>query len=294
MKTMKIGVAGLGRMGGIFAKRLLEGGFDLSVWNRSPEKAADIVEQGAIWCDTPMALANACDIILISMANGDALDTVFSSADGFLSAKLDGKLLIDTSTVSPGLIHALSDRVSAAGGLFIDAPVLGSVGPALQGKVVFLVGGPEETIDRARPMFDVLGRKVIAMGTVGSGMTMKLVINLHLVTYWHSLAEAIAMGSRSGIDLEVMLAVLEDSPMATPALSGKKEILLGRSKAIGFDIRGVVKDMTTALDLAGTQHSDARTAVEALAGFRLAVAEGFGDDDVAAIVGAVIRRTTEE
>lgn len=293
MKTMKIGVAGLGRMGGIFAKRLFEAGFDLSVWNRSREKADGLVDHGVSWCDTPAALANACDIILISMANEDALDTVFSGTDGFLSAKLDGKLLTDTSTVSPGLIHALSGRVTAAGGLFIDAPVLGTVGPALQGKIVFLVGGPAEAIEQARPMFEVLGRKVIPMGPVGSGMTMKLVVNLHLVTYWHSLAEAVAMGSASGVGLEAMLAVFEDSPMATPALSAKKEILLGRSKDIGFDIRGVVKDMTTALDLARTNHSDARTGVEALKGFKLAIDEGLGDHDVAAIVAAVTRRSTE-
>ena len=293
MKTMKIGVAGLGRMGGIFAKRLLEAGFDLSVWNRSRKKAAGHVDLGASWCASPAELTSACDIILISMADEEALNAVFSGADGFLSAKLDGKLLIDTSTVSPGLIHALSDRVTAAGGLFIDAPVLGTVGPALQGKIVFLVGGPVEAIERAQPVFDALGRKVISMGAVGSGVTMKLVVNLHLVTYWHSLAEAVAMGSASGIGLEAMLSVFEDSPMATPALSGKKDILLGRSKDIGFDIRGVVKDMTAALDLARTNRSDARTGIEALKGFKLAIDEGLGDHDVAAIVAAVTERSTE-
>ncbi len=293
MKAMNLGVAGLGRMGGIFANRLSEAGFNLSVWNRSREKSTDLVERGAAWCSSPAALAEANEVILISMADEEALNALFSGPGGLLASKLDGKLLIDTSTVSPEVIRSISRRVAAQGGLFIDAPVLGTVGPARQGKVVFLVGGPTHAIERARPIFDVLGRKVIPMGEVGSGMTMKLVINLHLATYWHSLAEAIAMGAGSGIGLDAMLSVLEDSPVATAALSGKKDILLGRSDVIGFDISGVVKDMRTALDLAATIQSDARTAVEAMKGFSLAADEGLGDKDVAAIVAAVCARTGE-
>lgn len=287
---MKIGLAGLGRMGGIFADRLLEAGFDLSLWNRSREKAIALADRGAGWCESPAALATSSDIVLTSMANAAALEAVFSGPDGFLSAPLDGKLLVDTSTVAPDLIRSLSDRVAAAGGVLVDAPILGTVGPARQGKIVFLVGGPAEATERARPVFDVLGRKVIPMGAVGSGMTMKLVVNLHLATYWYSVAEAMAMGTKSGIGLETLIAVLEDSPVATAALAGKKDILLGRSNDIGFDMRGVAKDLMTALDLARTNRSDARTGMQALEGFNLAIEEGFGDDDVAAIVEAVAKR----
>ena len=105
-----------------------------------------------------------------------------------------------------------------------------------------------------------------------------------------SLAEAIAMGTKNGIGLEDILAVLEDSPVATAALAGKKEILLGRSNDIGFDIRGVRKDLATALELARSSRADARTGGGALDGFSKAIEQGFGDSDVAAIVDAVTER----
>lgn len=290
---MKIGIAGLGRMGGIFAGRLLEAGFGLSVWNRSREKAVVLVDRGAQWCESPAALVDACDLVLISMANSDALESIFSGPNGFFATSLHGKLLIDTSTVNPELIRSLSDRTVHLGGTFVDGPVMGTVGPARQGQIVILAGGPEEALDRARPMFDIISRKVIHMGPAGSGATMKLVVNLHLATYWHSLAEALAMGAKSGIALDSMLGILENSPVATAALAGKKEIILGRSNDIGFDIRGVQKDLATALALAHATGIDARTGEQALLGFGMAIDEGFGDSDVAAIVEALMKRVVD-
>lgn len=288
--AMKIGLAGLGRMGAIFAGRLLDAGFDVAVWNRSRDKAEPFTERGARWCESPAELIRSSDIVITSMADGAALEAVHAGADGFLQADLTGKLLIDTSTVSPALVKSLAARVEAAGGQFLDSPLLGTVGPARNGQIVFVVGGPSEALERARPVLAALSRKIIPMGAVGTGMTMKLVVNLHLATYWHSLAEAIAMGTKNGIGLEDILAVLEDSPVATAALAGKKEILLGRSNDIGFDIRGVRKDLATALELARSSRADARTGGGALDGFSKAIEQGFGDSDVAAIVDAVTER----
>jgi 3-hydroxyisobutyrate dehydrogenase len=288
--TGKAGVIGLGRMGNIFAGRLLDHGLLESVWNRTTEKAAVFAERGAKMCTAPAGVVADCEVTLVSMASEAALEEVFDGPDGILSASLKGRTIVETSTVRPSFIRRLSDRVIAAGGVLIDAPILGTVGPAREGRVVIVAGGPAEVVDRVRPMLAAISRKVVHMGPIGAGALTKLTVNMHLATYWYSLAESIAMGRRGGLDLEAILHVLTDSPVATSALAGKLPSLLGHAIEIGFDISGVVKDLTASLDLARVTGVTAAAASAALAGFARAVDEGYGESDVAAIVHAVFNR----
>lgn len=282
--TARIGVLGLGRMGGIFARRLVQAGFPVSVWNRTAAKCEPLVALGATSCGTPADLAAACDIIFSSMADEPALTAVFEGEDGVFAADLPGRVLVETSTVRPAFIRNLAARVAEAGGSLVDAPILGTVGPAREGRVVVVAGGSADAIERIRPMLAAISRKLVHMGAVGAGSTTKLVVNMHLATYWHSLAESVAMGRRSGLDLEAILDVLLDSPVATAALKNKLPLLLGESADIGFDIGGVQKDLISALDLAGSAGTDARTAAAALSGFTLAIDAGHRERDVAEIV----------
>lgn len=291
--TARIGVLGLGRMGGIFAERLVQAAFPVCVWNRTAARCEPLVALGATSCRTPAELAEACAIILSSMADEPALKAVFEGEDGVLAADLSGRVVVETSTVRPAFIRNLAAHVADAGGSLVDAPILGTVGPAREGRVVIVAGGSADAIERARPALAAISRKLVHMGAVGAGSTAKLVVNMHLATYWHSLAESVAMGRRSGLDLEAILDVLMDSPVSTAALKGKLPLLLGESVDVGFDIGGVRKDLISALDLAGATGTDARTAAAALSGFALASDAGHGDRDVAAIVQIVMDRDAD-
>jgi 3-hydroxyisobutyrate dehydrogenase len=289
--TIKLGIVGLGRMGSIFASRLLDHGFSVGVWNRTAKKKAPLIERGAIAYNKLGDLAKESEVIVISIADETALESTFSGSGGLLVSTLAGKVLVETSTVGPSFIRSLSDKVVERGGVLVDAPILGTVGPAREGRVVVVAGGPAEAIERARPALAAISRKIVHMGPVGAGSTMKLVVNMHLATYWHSLAESLAMGRKNGLTMDTMLNVLTDSPVATASLIGKLPLLRGESSEIGFNIGGVQKDLSTALAIADSTRTDARTAVAALSGFAAAVEDGWSRDDVARIIRVVFERS---
>jgi 3-hydroxyisobutyrate dehydrogenase len=285
---LRVGVAGLGRMGSIFAGRLLAAGYDVGVWNRTRAKADALAETGARAFGTPAQLVEACDAVIVSVADEEALEAVYGEPGGFLSTDLSGRVLLETSTVAPRVIHSLAARVEAKGGELIDAPILGSTVPARDGKVVVLLGGRGETVERIRSVFDPIGRRAVYTGASGSAAAMKLVVNMHLCTYWQSLAESIAMGERNGLTVPTMVDVLLDSPMATPALASKIPVIRGETSDIGFDIAGVCDVIARTLELADLSGVKAPTAESASVAFEAAKADGYGALDVADIIKAAI------
>src|SRR3954452_24526580 len=138
---MKIGVAGLGKMGSAIAERLIECGHDLVVWNRSPEKMAPLVAKGAVAAKSAAALTGEVEAIVTILFDAEAIDGVYRVSDGILAAELSGKLVIDMSTVRPETPAALAKDVRGRGGVFVECPVGGSTGPARQGKLLGMAGG---------------------------------------------------------------------------------------------------------------------------------------------------------
>ena len=132
---MRVGIAGLGRMGTAIARRLMESGVEISVWNRSPSKYRTLIDAGVVVCGTPRALADRSDLIITMMFDGHALHDVFEGETGFLEANLTGKLFVEMSTVRPEVEEAMAARVAERGGAFMECPVGGTVGPAREGKL---------------------------------------------------------------------------------------------------------------------------------------------------------------
>lgn len=278
---MHVGVIGLGRMGSVFAERLLKRAFDVLVWNRSLSKADSLIAQGADYASTAKELVNRRDVIIVSLADEKALESVYFGADGILSASLAGKVVVETSTVRPLFVQKLAQSVKEREGRLLDAPVLGTVGPAREGKLVFVVGGDSNALEQANLPLALLSRRIIHMGPNGTGSTMKLVVNMLLSVYWQSLAEAVAMGESNGLDFEAMLDVLIDSPVATPALHVKRSLLRGEKANVDFDIAGVQKDLAAALSTASSYTGTAESALKA---YDLAANSGYGREDVTAII----------
>ncbi len=197
---MKLGFAGIGRMGEPMVLRLLGAGFQVTVWNRTRERLANTESAGARIASNLSQLAADSDVILTMVTDDRAVETVYCAPEGLLSLPdMRGRLFCDMSTILPETVKRVAAKVAGRGASFVDAPVAGTVQPAREGRLLVFAGGSAADLERLRPVFSAIARRVEHLGPVGSGAAMKLVHNSLLTTYWGVLAEAIAMGNRYGI-----------------------------------------------------------------------------------------------
>ncbi|MCC6312777.1 MAG: NAD(P)-dependent oxidoreductase [Thermomicrobiales bacterium] len=233
------------------AANILAAGFPLTVWNRSADRAADLVTAGAAAAATPRDLAAASEIVLTSLADPAAVEAVYSGPDGLLAGARPDAILVDCSTVAPDLSRRLGEAASAAGVAFLDAPVAGSVKAATDGTLAVLVGGDRAAFERCAGVFETIGRVAYHLGPVGSGATMKLVSNALLATIVQGMGEAIALGEKAGLDPAAMFAVLGASSAAAPVVNAKAEAVSRRIyRPAAFTIELMKKDLWLALSLA--------------------------------------------
>ncbi|HUI95076.1 MAG TPA: NAD(P)-dependent oxidoreductase [Xanthobacteraceae bacterium] len=238
---MHIGVAGLGRMGAAMAARLIEVGHGLTVWNRSAAKAQPLLDAGAKRAETPAALASAVEVVITCLTDADAIEQVYGGASGLLAGDLAGKLVIEMSTVRPGVEVALAEKVRAKGAAFVECPVGGSTGPARQGKLIGLMGAEPADAARAKPILDQLCRRLEHCGPVGAGEIMKFTINMPLMIYWQALGEALALSRPLGLDPDRVMDLLSDT-------SGGPNVLKVRGPAVAKQLKGVDAPVTFDLD----------------------------------------------
>jgi 3-hydroxyisobutyrate dehydrogenase-like beta-hydroxyacid dehydrogenase len=279
----RIGLAGLGRMGQALAGRLLAAGFPLAVCNRTRAKGESLVERGAAWAGSPSELAERSDIVLTILTDERAVEQTYLGANGLLAAAADGKLFVEMSTIRLATIHMLRPQIEARGARLVDAPVSGTVEPARQGQLLTLVGGESVDVERARPALETFSRRIVHMGPSGAGTLMKLALNMPMAIFWAGLAEAMAMGRQFGLDMEQMLDVYLDSPVALPALRMKAPLLLGAPHEVAFDITGVRKDLLAMVATGQDAGVPTPTGTAALALFAAATAAGYGERDLAFI-----------
>ena len=271
------------------AMRLLDASFVLNVWNRSPEKTINANKAGALVASCPSLVASRSEII-ISMLNDDAAALeVFESKDGLLAGDVEGKLFIEMSTLRPSTVKKLAKSCDIQGASFIDAPVSGTVGPAAEGRLMALVGGNKTDLERARPVLDILTRRIVHVGAVGQGSLMKLVINLPLAVYWHSLGEAAAMGHAGGLELSVILDVMKDSGASMAAFPKKIPEILGESDLVTFDIDTLHKDLEFILETGMGFQVPMATAKTVLSACKAAKENGLGSADATELVRFIIK-----
>ena len=281
---MKIGIAGMGRMGAAMATRLMGLGRDVTVWNRSPEKTKPLAEAGAKVASTARELAKQCDIVLSCVTDAAAIQETYRGKDGLLADEVKGKLFIEMSTVRPHVQEQLGAAVKAKGAGFVDCPVGGSVGPAREGKLFGFIGGEASEVSRARQVLDQLCRRVEHVGRVGSGARMKLTINLPLHVYWQALGEALAISKSLGLDPARVIDILADTsggpnvlktrgPALAAALSGRD---VG---AIAFDVDSTRKDLRTMIEEAQSIGVALPVTERSLACYDEASAAGRGNGD---------------
>lgn len=285
---MNIGVAGLGRMGTAIAKRLMEGGHAVTVWNRTPGKAAALLAAGATEAATPAALAREVEAVITILTDAAAINAVYDGAQGLLAGAAPGTLFIEMSTVRPETEVALAARVAASGGVFVECPVGGTVGPALQGKLLGLAGGEPAAFARAKPILEQLCRRVEHIGPAGTGASMKLAINLPLALYWQALGEALALVQHIGVAPEQLLDIMADSSGASTAVKTRAPAVVKKLKGedpgpASFDLDGIRKDLRTMVAEAQARGFALPLAAQTLAVYDEAAAAGWGAADAAEI-----------
>ena len=281
---MKVGVAGIGRMGAAIAERLLKHGHQVTVWNRTPAKAQALAPLGAAVAATPAQLATAADIVLSILTDAAAITAAYDGPRGLLSGDIRGKLFVEMSTVRPDTQRALDERIRSRGAAMIDCPVGGTTGPARDGKLLGFVGGSAADLARARPVLEQLCRRIEHVGPVGAGARLKLAINLPLLVYWQALGEALALCRPLGLDPARLLDIFADTsggpnmlkvraPMIAAALGGKVP------DNVTFNIDSIRKDLATMIEEGAALGCELPVTARALACFDDAARAGMGDGD---------------
>jgi 3-hydroxyisobutyrate dehydrogenase len=281
---MRVGIAGLGKMGAAIAARLIETGNDIVVWNRGAEKAKPLAEAGAKVASSPSDLAAQCEVVITILTDAAAIDAVYHGPSGLLAGDVKGKLFIEMSTVSPQTEIALAEKVRGKGAAFVECPVGGTTGPARQGKLFGFAGGSKADVERARPLLDQMCRRVEAAGEVGAGSGMKLAINLPLMIYWQALGEALAVSRHLKIDPTRMMDILADTSGAPTAVKNRGPNIAswlggGDFGAVTFNLDDARKDIRTMVAQGKAQGVDLPLIETTLACFDEASAAGYGQGD---------------
>lgn len=282
----RLGFIGLGAMGSRMAQRLLAAGYNLTVHDRTREQARPLEQSGAKFAPTPKRLAAAVDVVLSSLPDDAALEEVMFGPEGALTVARPGTTFIEMSTVSPRTSSRLHEAARTRGLAVLDAPVSGSTPQAEEGQLVILVGGREEMYREYLPILNVLGKNSFYMGPAGSGTATKLCLNTLLGVGIQALAEAIALGLRSGLDHERLLQVLGATSVLSPSQKSKLEHARTGEYPASFPLRLMYKDFglisQRALELSVAMPSTAAAAQ--VCAVEHAHNDGQGDEDFSAVI----------
>jgi 3-hydroxyisobutyrate dehydrogenase len=270
----KVGVVGLGVMGGGIARRLLAAGHTVYGYNRTRQKAEPLVEAGLVLCDTPRAAAEASDVVMSMVTNVAALRAVAEGEDGIIAGLSPGKVWVDLTTAAPAVSRELAERARAAGADMVDAPVSGSVSTLEEGRLSIMVGGSRETFERVEPILLDIGPKVTHVGENGQALLLKIAINLSLHVQMVAFCEGLLLAEKDGIDREVAVDVMLSSVIASPMLKYRGPFVLERPEEAWFDVDMMQKDMLLALE-AGRQ-LDVPMPTTAVSNELLTAARGLG------------------
>jgi 3-hydroxyisobutyrate dehydrogenase len=271
-------------MGSGMAANLLKAGFPLTVYNRTAAKAQPLVDAGARLASTPADAVQGASVVLSMLADDAASRNVWLGTGGALAAADTRAILIESSTVSPVWIAELADEASRRGLQFLDAPVTGSRMQAEAGQLSFLVGGSDTTLAAVTPVLQAMSKEILHLGPVGSGAKLKLINNFLCGVQIASLAQGLTWIERSGLDREKSLTFLKTGAPGSPVLGALSARMAAHNYAVNFMLKLMAKDLLYAQNEAARCDVDLTTAQVARSLFEDAVAKGFGEVDMSAVI----------
>ena len=283
----KISFLGLGAMGERMARSLSRAGYKLTVFNRSADRAASLVELGARSFDTPRDAVSDSDIVISMVTDDGASRAIWlDEHHGALNGIKKGHICIEMSTVTPAWARELAARVREAGGEFVDAPVVGSRPQAESGQLTILAGGDRHVVDQVDHVFSTLATATHYMGPTGAGATTKLLVNFLFATQIAAMAELLALSRSSGLEDAAIASLLGALPVTSPAAAGALKMMAAGTYSPMFPIDLVIKDIGYFESLAiGAQvTTPVAAAIRGL--YEKASAAGFGGDNIHGVVQA--------
>ena len=277
----KVGFVGLGIMGMPMARNLLAAGYDLTVHNRSRERAEKLAAEGAAVAESPGEVAESADVVFTMLPGPPEVEAVFGE---MLEVAAEGALLVDMSTSSPILARKLDGVAREKGVGALDAPVSGGDVGAIEGTLSIMVGGSEEDFGRARPLFEVMGKTITHVGEAGAGQTVKACNQIVVGLTIEAVSEALVLGERAGVEPSKILDVLSGGLAGNEVMEVKREKFLSRDFSPGGRSRFHLKDLGIAL--AAARESGVPLPVTAIVNemFGALVARGMGDLDHSTLV----------
>jgi 3-hydroxyisobutyrate dehydrogenase-like beta-hydroxyacid dehydrogenase len=282
----KVGFIGLGLMGSRLARRLHGAGWDIRAWNRSPQPAAEASKEGIAIAPSAASLVTDSDVILSSLANDEAVRSVYLDKGGVLSEAEPGTVILEMSTISPELSRSLHKKARTRGINFLDVAISGSTPAVDAGAITLLAGGNKDTFEQCIPIFESIARQWFLIGPGSSGVQMKLVVNLLLGLDMQAIAEAVSLGEHLQIDRNVLLDVLSKTAVIAPAMAGKFRKIKDGDYSPEFPLRLMSKDMDLVMDAARKSGADLPAAAVAQSVLASNVATS-GDLDLSAITAFV-------
>lgn len=288
----RLGWIGTGQMGELMAMNLLKAGYRIHVYNRTIEKTDSLVKAGAIRASSPKEIVEQSDISFVMLSEANAVKDVLTQEKGILEGIAPGKIIVDMSTISPEDSRAFARLVSEKGGIYLDAPVSGSVGPAKAGQLVILVGGEKAAMEICQPYFDVLGKETIHFGENGKGSAAKLSINLLLAIVGQGVGETLLLAEKAGLERGKVLEMISQSAMNTPLFAGKRDMYETGEFPAAFMLKLMAKDLGLIKDQADRLDVDLPLAEAAKDTYMSARENGEGDSDMAAVYLELLRKNT--
>lgn len=283
-----IGFIGLGNMGSKMVSQLLKAKYKVIGYNRTKEKAIPLTKLGMQLAESPRDVVKACNITLMSLSNDQAVLEIMEGEQGVLSELKNGKLLIDTSTVSPNLSRSIANKIASNQAHMLDVPVSGNPVMIEQGSATFMVGGDENNFLQVKPVLESITSKVFYIGKNGQALILKLAINISLAAQIYAFAEGMLLVEKSGIDMDKAVEVIQQSAIASPNIKLRAPyILRPPEKSAAFHVKLLQKDLLLALDQGrelGVPLLNAAIANEALTA---ACGQNLGNEDLSILFKSI-------
>jgi 3-hydroxyisobutyrate dehydrogenase len=284
---VRVGFVGLGTMGGAMAANLARAGHQVTAWNRTPGRAAELTPLGVTIADTAAAAAAASELVVTIVSDTPDVEAVLFGSSGVAEGAKAGTIVIDMSTISPSATRDFAARLQAQGVAMLDAPVSGGSEGAKKGTLSIFVGGEAADLERARPVLEAMGTTITHIGPIGSGQAAKAVNQVIIAGGYLGVAEGIVLALKAGLDVATLVQALSGGAAQSWVLQNRSGRMIDNDYPLGFKVALHRKDLGIALDLA--RETGATLPVAALVESLEAglIGRGHGDEDMSAMARAI-------
>ncbi|KEF37079.1 beta-hydroxyacid dehydrogenase, 3-hydroxyisobutyrate dehydrogenase [Schinkia azotoformans MEV2011] len=281
---MKIGFIGLGNMGLPMAKNLVKANYEVVGKNRSKGKEDLFIAAGGKTGMSVAEMAKELDVILTCLPLPADVETVYFGAEGLIENGHEGLILVDHSTVAPGLNHKIADAAQAKGIEFLDAPISGGNFGAEDGTLTIMVGGKKEIYEKALPLFNVMGKNIYHIGETGSGSVVKLINNLMVAFHTQAVSEAVTLGKKMGVDSDLLFNILNNSYAQSRIYDRHYNSFIAKDQfEAGFAIKLLHKDMKLVEEMASGADVDLPIGTKLTDLLADAIENGLAEQDMSAL-----------